>query len=173
MINEPAYWKRGVAQIASELAKCQTQRRWREGSYAKLEKLLMLGFYSVRKLIESQWVDLQMKHESVVAIAFPCRKIHVYRGSHQDVAEVYNLKAPSPRRLPLEFICNQIVHSFVFTPAFCQHRLVALYFCSFEKRSNVLRVEIAELIRVLRKASTSRHHVFLRFSAEVNRLDEP
>ena len=172
MINEPQYWKRDVARIAAELTRCRTQRYWREGSYAKLEKLLMLGFYSTRKLVESEWVDRNLKREPVEAIAFPCRNRRMYRASHHDVEEKYDLAQPSRRRPPLEFVCNQIIHSFIFTPAFQQKRLVALYFCSYERRELVFRVDLQELIRVLEKAAKSRHHVMLRFSAEVNRFDE-
>ncbi len=172
MINEQQYWKRDVARVADDLQKSEAQRYWRKASYAKLEKLLMLGFYSTRKLIESGWVDRRLKHEAVRATAFPCRNRRMYHGSYQHVDERYDLTRPSARTPPLEFVCNQIVHSFIFTPAFQNKRLAALYFCSYEKRDHVFRVEIAELVRVLQKTSKSRHHIFLRFSAEVNRFDE-
>jgi hypothetical protein len=96
----------------------------------------------------------------------------MYHGSYQHVEEHYDLNKPSSRTPPLEFVCNQIIHSFIFTPAFKKKTLVALYFCSYEKRDLVFRVEIAELVRVLEKTSRSRHHILLRFSAEVNRFDE-
>ncbi len=172
MINEPAYWKRDIARIAAELQRCTAQRVWREGSYAKFEKLLMLGFYSTRKLIESEWVDRRLRKEPVQTTAFPCRKLRMYRGTYYHVDEAYDLSRPSLRTPPLEFVCNQVVHSFIFTPAFARKRLTALYCCSYEKCAHVFRFELAELVRVLHKASQSRHHLLLRFATDVNRYEE-
>jgi hypothetical protein len=132
----------------------------------------MLGFYSTRKLIESEWVDRQLKDEHVEAIAFPCRNLRMYHGSYHHVEERYDLTRPSRRTPPLKFVCNQIIHSFIFTPAFLTNRLTALYFTSYEKRDHVFRVDIDELVRILQKTARSRHHVLLRFSAEINRFDE-
>src|SRR5205823_11190552 len=98
-------------------------------------------FYIARKLIESEWVDRRMKTAPVAVTAFPCRNPRMYRWSWQDVEENYDLTKPLTQKQPLAFVCNQIVHSFVFTPAFRRKHLAGLYFCSYKRRDHVYRAD--------------------------------
>ena len=53
MIYESHYWKEPLLASAKWLSKLRLIENTRETTYVKLEKELMLGFYSVRKLIET------------------------------------------------------------------------------------------------------------------------
>ena len=57
MIWESAYWKEELLRQAEDLKKRSTQTKWSERSLARLEKTIMIGFYSIRKLIEAKKVS--------------------------------------------------------------------------------------------------------------------
>lgn len=173
MIHEARYWERDLARIASELERRQEQRVWRKGSYAALERLIMLGFYSTRKLIEAHWADPKLKSEQVHLTTYPSLNKEMDWRWWPEVDEYFDLSHPSPRKQPLEFVCNQIIHSFVFTPAFRARQLSGIYFCSYERRDPVNRVELSEMVRVLRRTARGQPRLGgARFGPENNRFDE-
>jgi hypothetical protein len=58
MIYESHYWKDELQAIAKKLRRRRAQRRWSESSFANLEKEVMVGFYSVRKLYEASKLEV-------------------------------------------------------------------------------------------------------------------
>jgi hypothetical protein len=54
MIYESRFWKDNLIKQANVLRAKTTQKRWTEASSARLEQTIMLGYYSIRKLVESQ-----------------------------------------------------------------------------------------------------------------------
>ncbi|MCS6725760.1 hypothetical protein, partial [Proteus mirabilis] len=57
MIYDSVYWKDELIKLADKLEMRVIQRRWWDKSYYTLEKEIFLGFYSIRKLIESQKIS--------------------------------------------------------------------------------------------------------------------
>ena len=53
MISESVYWKEDLARWASHLARRRRARFWTERAHARVEKAAMLGFFAIRRLIES------------------------------------------------------------------------------------------------------------------------
>lgn len=53
MIFESQYWKEPLLVSARWLSKLRLSEGTRESTYVRLEKELMIGFYSIRKLIET------------------------------------------------------------------------------------------------------------------------
>jgi hypothetical protein len=173
MIYEVDYWERELERVAADLERRKDQRSWRRSSYAALEKLVMVGFYSVRKLIESNWVHHRLKKEKVSLTAYPLLKNTLLHWMFwPEIDEHFDLGSPLKRKQPLEFVYNQIIHSFVFTPAFRARRLSGVYFCSYDRRDHVYHADISELVRVLRKTAKARPGAIFRFGPEQNRFDE-
>ena len=53
MIIESELWKEELVNTANKLLKRMVQKRWSKRSWFCLEKEIFIGFYAVRKLIES------------------------------------------------------------------------------------------------------------------------
>src|SRR3990167_2805901 len=56
MIQESSYWKNDLLKLACRLERRLIQERWGEKNFYTVEKEIFIGFYSVRKLIESKRV---------------------------------------------------------------------------------------------------------------------
>jgi hypothetical protein len=118
MIWEPSLWKSDLLRKARDLRIRKTQTRWPEASLANLEKSLMVGFYSVRKLIEADKVATSIKRETIALIEYPATGKKVTKLNWHRVEELYDLNKPKTVTRNALFICNQFVHSFVFLTVF-------------------------------------------------------
>ncbi|CAC9436401.1 hypothetical protein [uncultured Gammaproteobacteria bacterium] len=113
MIHESHYWKEPLLKSAKWLSRLRLNENTRKNTYVKLEKELMLGFYSVRKLIETIKIS-----DSTKKIKF---KIQWYKNTkkvdwlnHTCIDENYDLTKPNGEEKDIKFICNLFIHSYVF-----------------------------------------------------------
>ncbi|MEK6263081.1 MAG: hypothetical protein AABP62_31255 [Planctomycetota bacterium] len=173
MVTAPHRWKQQLKRTAAELDRRRSQVFWRASSYASLEQTVMFGFYAVRKLIEGGWVDHRLRDTLVPVTSFPALPRPVmHRFAYPTVDQHFDLSRPQQQQLTLKKVCDQIIHSFVFTPAFAANRLVAIYFSSYKCRNKVHRAEITELAKVWRATAASRYVLLLHSGPEFNRYDE-
>ena len=117
MIVESWPWKRDLAQRAEAIRRRKQQRRWSEGSFAALERDIFQSAYAVRKLMEAGKISDEVESSSLKAT------VHKPHGRAVDIMnrhrfdELYDLSRGSPGDIPLRDFCNQVIHSFVFSPA--------------------------------------------------------
>ncbi|HEX9938589.1 MAG TPA: hypothetical protein VGB15_15735, partial [Longimicrobium sp.] len=71
MIWESSYWKEDLLKQAEALRKRTTQRRWPEISFARLEQAVMLGFYSIRKLVEARKLSDHVASSAIPVTTYP------------------------------------------------------------------------------------------------------
>lgn len=64
MIYESSYWKSDLLKLATRLQLRLIQTRWGKKNLYTLEKEIFIGFYSIRKLIESKKVSSSIKNKS-------------------------------------------------------------------------------------------------------------
>ena len=115
MIWESAPWKDDLLQRGEDLRRRMDQRRWPEASFVRLEQGLMLGFYSIRKLIEAGKLSDSVAGQSVRLSRFanvPGKR--VTRLNWHRLEDLYDLSDSSWDSRRLGFICNQFIHSYVF-----------------------------------------------------------
>jgi len=79
----------------------------------------MLGFYSIRKLMEAKKLSRSVAGQSLRLLRFRLRpgKRITYLNWHK-IDELYDLTAPHEESCKLTFVCNQFVHSYVFILGF-------------------------------------------------------
>ncbi|WP_156786318.1 hypothetical protein [Microterricola viridarii] len=114
MIGDSVPWREELLKSAARLRRWNTQRRWTSRTYFLAERDIMMGAYSIRRLIDSE------KSSSLL----PTRRIRTYR--YALIARVpmlldrfeperfYDLRKPARTELEVGRLCNQIIHSFVF-----------------------------------------------------------
>ncbi len=118
--SEP--WRRQLLAISAQLEKRRTQRRWPDASLAQLEMDVMLGAYSVRKLLDVQTALTHAVRDRLVTVnAIPARNDP--RGIGPDVMNWdqlerwFPLETVRPATLTVRGLCNQVIHSWVFIPS--------------------------------------------------------
>lgn len=122
MIYESCYWKDDLLKKAKSLRRRLTQRRWPEATFAQLEQTVMLGFYSIRKLIEATKIADSIATQEIAIVAYPATRKSVTRMTWHRYWELYDLEAPEAMSRDLMFLCHQFVHSYVFMPSFSEAR---------------------------------------------------
>ncbi|MEU2353671.1 hypothetical protein ABZ599_12010 [Streptomyces misionensis] len=114
MISDSIPWRVELLATAERLEKRKSQRRWTERTSFLIERDVMVGAYSVRRLKESYKVS-----DELAARAFTVQ-LHELSGSVPDVHnshkfwDLYDLGASSDAELSLSEVCNQIIHSWVW-----------------------------------------------------------
>jgi len=139
MIDESCYWKTGLLKQADSLRSRRSQRRWPNASFARLEQTVMLGFYSIRKLIEASKLSNSTFEQEIRVTTYPCTGKTVTRMNTHKVDQLYDFASPTTTVRDVLFLCHQIVHSFVFMPAFTENgELDSILFTSDRHRHHRL-----------------------------------
>ncbi len=114
MIWESCHWKSDLLKQAASLRKRTVQKRWVDASFARLEQTIMLGFFSIRKLMQSaKLTDMAARQQIAVRSYPPTGKAVTLLNTHR-LEQLYDLEEPSERAVSLPFLCNQVIHSYVF-----------------------------------------------------------
>jgi hypothetical protein len=149
MIDESWYWKVDLMKRAKYLRSKSTQKRWPEASLARCEQNVMFGFFAVRKLIESRKLTEKVSRMSLQVQNYPPkgRKIHHFNVHRID--DLYDLTRPKAGRVGLPFLCNQVVHSYVFSWTFEEPLTLSgvLVSSDRERSKRLLQISIAAIIR--------------------------
>ena len=114
MIWESYYWKSDLLKHAAALRKRKEQKRWVDASYGRTEQTVMLGFYSIRKLIEARKLRDDVAHQIVEISAHAPTGKRITRLNSHRIDELYDLDRRRSESCRLEWLCNQIIHSYIF-----------------------------------------------------------
>jgi hypothetical protein len=118
MIFDSHPWKESLLKRARELRRQSIQRRWGEASFGKLERNVLVGFYEIRKLIEARKLSPSTVESVHHVMRYPSLGKPVHRFNWDRYWDLYDLEHGTPQDLKLPFLCNQFVHSFVFSASF-------------------------------------------------------
>lgn len=78
----------------------------------------MLGFYATRKLIEAKKLSDDVANQSLSLVAYPWRDKSVTRINRLDYRELYDFDRSRTVSRNLVFLCNQVIHSYLFVHSF-------------------------------------------------------
>ncbi len=82
---------------------------------ARCEQSIMLGFYSVRKLIQSAKLTLDVSRSGVQVQCYRATGRTIHLLNNHGLEDLYDLETPSKRTISVGDLCNQIIHSYVFS----------------------------------------------------------
>ena len=142
-----------MLKIAFRLEKRKQQRRWLETSFAKLEMEVFIAAYCIRKLFEAAKTSSSTTAYQFNVKAYRFIGTNITKINWHEFDEHYDLRKPKIFRKDALFICNQLVHSYVFAPDLKRTGgLRGIFFCSDRERHSWLYLlAIDELIRYLKK----------------------
>ena len=139
MIWESAYWKDDLLRLTRILKQKRHQKIWRESSLAIVEKTVMTGFYIIRKLMEAKKLS-----DTIVSQKIPTQR-HQHRGkpvalvNWHRIDRHYDLEHRSLTQRSLKWLCNQMIHSYVFIVSLDdKNSLDGLYFASDRERNKAI-----------------------------------
>lgn len=156
MIHESIYWKDDLLKLAQSLERRILQTRWGNKNLFVVEKEIFLGFYAIRRLVESKKVsDSISKHKHNL-------KEFAYSGdpnslvTHMRNTE-YDLTSGKTVQLTTIDLCNQFIHSHHFVPFLPDGKhLVGFFFCSDRKRtSGIYLITIFDVVSIYRSVGSN------------------
>jgi hypothetical protein len=154
MIWDSGPWRVELCRLAARIEQRTRQKRWQEASSARLEQDVFFAAYAVRKLLEAKKLSTSITDTVVVVKTYPRTSTQMDHMNWHHLGTHFDFERPTHGELRVGELCNQFIHSYVFSEWFEGEpaRLSGLLFTSDRKRKSVLyHVQIAELVRLLRR----------------------
>ena len=145
MIWESSYWKEPLLKTATWLRRMRLKARSGEAILVKLEKERMIGFYSVRKLLDNLMVSDQLKERLFQVTWYANQRPVDFLNWHQ-IDRLFDLEKPQSELRDIEFICDRLIHSFVFVPDFDDERLRGVFVATDTDRRQKVYFVSADLL---------------------------
>jgi len=151
MIHESSYWKEDLLKLANKLERRIIQTRWGEKNLYTLEKEIFIGFYSIRKLIESNKISDSLSERNYEVKEFP------YQGNPESIITHfketdYNLNKAKKFNITVSQLCNQFIHSHHFLPFLPNGKnLIGFFFCSdYKRKSCIYLITLFDIVDIYR-----------------------
>lgn len=156
MIYESSYWKDDLLKLARTLEQRLIQTRWGDKNLFIVEKELFIGFYAIRKLIESNKISDSISRRRHQLKEFP------YCGNPDSLVihmrdQEYDLGNGKAVHLTTVDLCNQFIHSHHFVPFLPDGKhLIGFFFCSDRKRtSGIYLITIFDIVSIYRSVGSN------------------
>ena len=153
MIAESKYWKKPLLRIAKRLRRFKSQHELTNRSFVQIERDVFIGFYSIRKLFDSFGkVTDATRGLQTQLLWYRNIKLVTWRNK-DDIEKCYDLAKSHRESRTARFICNKIIHSFVFIPTIGDlGGLAGIFFTSDTDKDNRLySIEIDAVIEIFER----------------------
>ncbi|WPN57273.1 hypothetical protein [Pseudomonas sp. P9_31] len=153
MINESYYWKQPLLRSARWLEKALIAEESSERILARAEREIFVGFYAIRKLLETFKLSTTTKLLKSELSFFSARENANPDYFNRDSLEKhYNLGIATTQTLDIEFICNQVIHSFIFIFELSDTGNIGGFYLSSDKmrKRKLYFIPIATVTRLFR-----------------------
>jgi hypothetical protein len=115
VIHESSYWKKPLLESSEKFKAFKELSDIDEETYVEIEKDIFVGFYSIRKLIETETKvtdDLKSGKHNISWFEHNGDEV-TWRNNHK-IDQLYNLEKSHSEKRDLWFIASRITHSFIF-----------------------------------------------------------
>ena len=174
MIDQAGFWQSDLLRRAQELQRRRHQKVWRDQSLGRLEQLVMVGFYCVRKLIESRKLSSQLLADTIRLDAFKPRSKSVTLLNWHRLHELYDFEQVNVTNISLVDLCHQFVHSYVFCPVFSTRGALSgiLIASDRQKRKGLLHVRIKVIAGLFQRVGEDdTNHMVMTLNAKTGDYD--
>jgi len=146
VIWDSHYWKEPLLKSARYLRRVRLNESTSERTHMRIEKELFLGFYSVRKLLDTFTVSDSTKRMQFELSFYPAlRMVDQFNWHH--LQKNYDLSESESETRDIRFLCNQFIHSYVFLTSEADNRIDGFFVASDRDRHT--KCYFAELCHVL------------------------
>jgi hypothetical protein len=155
MIWESYYWKEDLKRFRKKILQRTKQKRWIEASNANAEKEIMISAFIIRKLFESKKLSNKFELPSIKVAKYRTngKKIHLLRRLSPEKYFIFD--EPIEDTLSPIALCNQIMHSYIFTLIMNEKRNLTHFWVvsDWDKFKYLHQVEIKQFLVLLKKVS--------------------
>ena len=150
MIWESGYWKDPLLKSADYLRRVRLTDKTTERTFVRIEKEVLMGFYSVRKLLDTYKVSDKCKRQRYDLLWHKNIKTVTYLNWHH-VDELYDLENDNTETRDIRFVCDKFIHSYIFLPDEDEGRLRG-FFVTTDRLKNVkcYFVSIDDVVSIFR-----------------------
>lgn len=151
MISASRYWKDPLIRTAAWLERWRFKEECAERDMVRIERELFIGFYAIRKLLDTFNVSPETRRQTYSMLRHPSTGTTDYLNWHR-LDEHFDLDSSTLEQRDITYLCNQFVHSFIFTPAMNEEGALAGTFIASDKirLEKVYFVEASEIGRAFR-----------------------
>jgi hypothetical protein len=160
VIEQQLYWRRDLLNFAERLEKRYRQKNWSDRTRYNIEKEIFLSFYIVRKLIESRKINRSVSGSHHSVFWYPI--IIGERPSTNPKMFVFTYLLYHGWRehwSPAE-ICNQFIHSFIFSPfrlGPLRGDMLGVYFASeCQSKTGLYYIPLIKVLEIIMSAARNR-----------------
>ncbi|TVU62904.1 hypothetical protein FQP88_08530 [Vibrio atlanticus] len=147
MIWESSYWKEPLLESAERLKQLSVSSVDDEADFVAIEKDIFLGFYTIRKLMDTVKITTANKDIALSLNCYPNVKNVDYLNWH-NIGELYDLDSNQQESRKVRFICNLMIHSYVFLSDLTEdNQLSGFYFASdTDKNKKLYYLPVSDVI---------------------------
>nr|WP_319528433.1 hypothetical protein [Pseudomonas laurentiana] len=152
MVWESESWKTPLLKLAKRLKSLKASRELSEDQLAQIERDILIGFYSVRRLTETPTKVTDQTRGTLLPISkFANVKPVTWRNNHR-LDELYDLTKSNQEKRDITFVCGRVIHSFIFAPCVSEEGgLCGVFFTSdLDRDKFLLFMDIDEVITLFR-----------------------
>lgn len=155
MIDDSYPWKKSLLNAATWLDRLRMDEKNASRSLVRIEKELFIGFYAIRKLLDTFKVTDKTKAKTFDLKWSPRIRTVDYLNWHR-IDKNFDLKTKRSETRSIRFLCDQFVHSYVFVIQLGRGgRLSGVYVSSDRARDAKLYfVGLRQLLSAFRAVAT-------------------
>lgn len=149
MISDSLYWKDELLKLSQKVGLRLTQRRWNQRSLFAVEKEVFIGFYSIRKLIESKKVSSSASGKNYKVREFP-RNSKFDISLVDDPSKEFDFTKYKQIDISIADMCNQFIHSYYFLPVIPDGTaLIGFFICSdYQRKKSIYFINVLDVIDI-------------------------
>lgn len=151
MITESHYWKKPLLTGANFIRKYMDEENITDAQFARIEREIFIGFYTVRKLLEATGkVSPETRDLQVSLKCYPKRNgqslVDWYNRS--EFWELYDLEDGRCEQRDLLYVAYQMVHSFIFILSGHDDGHGAFFTSDRDKKTRLSFITTSEIVRI-------------------------
>lgn len=155
MIYESSYWKQPLLLAARKFKIIKAVEDYSDKELARIERDIFIGFYSIRKLFEApgKVTDATKNMRAELLWYRNTQKVHAL--NYHKFDELYDLEKSNSEQRDVLFICQRIIHSYVFSLYFDELGFAGIYFSSdIDKDNKIYAITKQKIIEIFEKVGT-------------------
>lgn len=114
VIGESRFYKDELLRFVRNIRRWHDTPSWTERRFEQYEHGLFMAFFTIRRLIECDKLSERTVDQGIPVQVFKPTGARITLMSRYDVSELYDLEKPRRDKRSLLFLCNQVIHSYIF-----------------------------------------------------------
>jgi hypothetical protein len=153
---DSTYWKTELLPIADRIEQLSAFSHFSSRLANGIEREIMFAVFSIRTLIERCKLSEELLSRVIQVKAYPKKSAKpVTFLNSRDIEDLYDVNASVSKSVPLEFLCNQIIHSYILIPLKKERQFTDILVRSdYERNRWLYIVSIPFIVTLIREVAS-------------------